>query len=127
MKILTIKTDQEVARIALWGEGELLKEKTWQAHRELSNTILQVIDEISEQSPETIEGIIVFKGPGSFTGLRIGITVANTLAYSLDIPIVATGGRDWENIGRSKLKNGENEKIAAAEYGGEANITSPRK
>jgi tRNA threonylcarbamoyladenosine biosynthesis protein TsaB len=37
-----------------------------------------------------IEGVVCFKGPGSFTGLRIGLTVGNALAYAQNIPVVAS-------------------------------------
>jgi tRNA threonylcarbamoyladenosine biosynthesis protein TsaB len=45
-----------------------------------------------------ISGIGVMKGPGSFTGLRIGLTVVNTLADSLNIPIVGAMGDNWRDL-----------------------------
>ena len=119
---LTIRTEKPEAEIAIYVDGEKQDEVLWQAHRELSDTILIKIDEIVKKDLSQLSGIVVFKGPGSFTGLRIGMTVANSLAYSLGIPIVATGGEDWKSEGISRLNAGENEKIAMPEYGGEANI-----
>ena len=78
-----------------------------------------------------LEGIGFFAGPGSFTSLRIGASVANTLADGLNIPIVAIKKEDedddWRQKAFEKLKNNENDKIALPFYGRDANITKPRK
>lgn len=78
-----------------------------------------------------LEGIGFFAGPGSFTGLRIGASVVNTLADGLNIPIVAVKKEDendnWQQKAFEKLKNNENDKIALPFYGRDANITKPRK
>ena len=88
---------------------------------------------------QDLSGLAVFAGPGSFTGLRIGATIMNTLASSIDIPIIAATNSDfsvqndenstddWREIARQKLANGENDKIALPFYGREARITKPRK
>ena len=64
---------------------------------------------------------------GKFYGLRIGLTVVNTLADSLNIPIVGAMGDNWRDLALDKLRSGENEKIVMPEYGATANITAPRK
>ena len=74
-----------------------------------------------------VSGIVGFKGPGSFTGLRIGLTVLNTFADSESIPIVGTIGEDWQIVGLQRLSSGENDKLVMPEYGAEAHITTPRK
>ena len=74
-----------------------------------------------------VSSLIVFKGPGSFTGLRIGITVANAIAYAQNIPIVGTTGENWRGDGLKKLSGGKNDKIVMPEYGAEPNITKSRK
>jgi tRNA threonylcarbamoyladenosine biosynthesis protein TsaB len=74
-----------------------------------------------------VSGIVVFKGPGSYTGLRIGITVVNTIADQVGVPIVGQTGENWIEKGLARLKLSENDRIVLPEYGGEANITKPRK
>jgi len=61
----------------------------------LSETLLTKIELLLKNNllnKEDLFQIQVNTGPGSYTSLRIGITVANLLAYSLDIPVVALGG-----------------------------------
>ena len=63
---------------------------SYHAHKALSSTILRKINEVLKVHSlemKDIEGILIYSGPGSFTGLRIGITLANALSDSLDIPI----------------------------------------
>ena len=129
--ILTIRTDKPEAEIGLFDNNKKVAYETWEAHRELSDTLLKKIDDMLQQHSMTpqkdLNGIVAFKGPGSFTGLRIGLTVGNALAYAVDVPIVAVGGDDWIQDGIARINNGDNDRIAMPEYGGEANITRPKK
>jgi tRNA threonylcarbamoyladenosine biosynthesis protein TsaB len=130
MIILTIRTDKPAAELGLYDDDKQVGYERWEAHRELSVTIHTKIKNLLntyKKDWDDIEGIICFKGPGSFTGLRIGLTVGNTLASSLGIPIVGSEHEDWITSGLTKLQNGKNETVALPEYGGEANITKPRK
>lgn len=102
----------------------------WEAGRQLAKGLLQFIDEqlrAQAKSWTDITGIIAFKGPGSFTGLRIGITVLNSLAYANSLPIVGQTGENWQQDGIRRLAAGETDEVVLPEYGGEANITLPRK
>jgi tRNA threonylcarbamoyladenosine biosynthesis protein TsaB len=130
MIILVIKTDSPEARIAIYENNKKLVEQSWLAHKQLSNTIHRKVDELVSargKSLQDLNGIIVFKGPGSFTGLRIGLSFANALSYSYRIPIVATGGDNWLSEGIKMLSSGQNDRIALPRYGAEAHITKPRK
>lgn len=129
--ILTIKTDQPDAAVGVYDvSGKALSTHTWYAHRQLSNTLLGVMrDQLAGQQAgfDSLTGIVVFKGPGSFTGLRIGATVANTLAYSLSIPVVGIADEhQWLERGLQRLQSGQNDKLVLPEYGAEAHITKPR-
>ncbi|OGL30628.1 tRNA (adenosine(37)-N6)-threonylcarbamoyltransferase complex dimerization subunit type 1 TsaB [Candidatus Saccharibacteria bacterium RIFCSPHIGHO2_02_FULL_47_12] len=130
MIILTIRTDKPEAEIGLYDDNKQLAYETWQAHRELSETLHQKIATILQKSNkdwQDIQGVVCFKGPGSFTGLRIGLTVGNALAYGLGAPIVSANGEDWVENGIKKLQKEEDEKIALPKYGSDPHITKPKK
>jgi len=130
MLILSIRTDKPDAEIGLYENGKKLAYETWHAHRDLSVTIHQKIQDLLTVKGLTfhkIEGIVVYKGPGSFTGLRIGISLANALAYGLSVPIVSTTGKDWQIDGIAQLKNGEDEVSIIPDYGSEPHVTQPIK
>lgn len=111
-------------------DNEVVYEHDWEANRMLADGLIQFLRESLNEHERTwddIEGVIVFQGPGSFTGLRIGITVVNTLADARLVPIVGVSGDDWVAVGVNRLSRGENDRLVLPEYGREANITSPRK
>jgi tRNA threonylcarbamoyladenosine biosynthesis protein TsaB len=95
----------------------------------LAETIHQKIKEIldeHEKSLSGIEGVVVFKGPGSFTGLRIGISVANALADGLDAPITGEEGEQWATQGIKRLLDRQNDRVVLPEYGAAPHITKPK-
>jgi tRNA threonylcarbamoyladenosine biosynthesis protein TsaB len=102
----------------------------WQADRELAKGLLDYIQRQLQQNDasfDDISGIGVFQGPGSFTGLRIGMTVLNTIADSQAIPIVSAVGDNWQEVALARLTRGEDDKIVLPLYGSDARITTPRK
>ena len=129
--ILALRTDKPIAELYLANSGTgAIIPYHWEAHRQLADTIHHEIEAIlhaNNQDWRAISGIIVYKGPGSFTGLRIGITVANTLAYASSIPIVGASGDNWLQDGMSALSSGSNEKLILPEYGGQVHITENKK
>ena len=128
--ILTIRTDNPQAEIGLYNSGVQLSYHKWQADRKLAKELLGVIrDELKKQSADwkDISGVVAFQGPGSFTGLRIGLTVANSIAYGQNIPIVAAQGDDWVTDGIKRLDDHETDRMVLPHYGAEANITMPKK
>ncbi len=125
---IAIKTDMSDTEIyRLDEDGQVERQKLWPAGRTLARDLPGELDQLIDGKYKDVTGIIVFKGPGSFTGLRIGITVANALAYAEGIPIVGTNGENWLASGREKLASGMNDKIVLPEYGAPANITAPKK
>ncbi len=129
MMILTIRTDKVESEIGLYDGKKRLDYEIWEAHRQLGTTIHLKIRELLERQSKTlqdVQGIVCFQGPGSFTGLRIGLTVANALAYALGIPVVARQDPTWLETGIADLLAGGNDKLAVPEYGSEAHITTPK-
>lgn len=127
--ILLLNTSTPVCEIDFVSTDEV-SELKWQADRQLAKGLLAFIHEqLVSRGLEwkDITGIGAFEGPGSFTGLRIGLTVMNTLADSLQIPIVGGRGDDWKADVKTRLESGENDRIVLPYYGSEANITTPRK
>lgn len=130
MLILTMRTDNPESEIGLYNDEQQLIYEVWPAHRQLAETIhdkLQTM--LQEQSKiwSDVQGIVVYKGPGSFTGLRIGLSVVNAIATSYQVPIIGTTGDAWIQDGISALTSGEGTKIALPEYGAPVHITAPRK
>jgi tRNA threonylcarbamoyladenosine biosynthesis protein TsaB len=130
MLVLTIRTDKPEAEIGLFEDSVQQAYTKWYAHRELSVTLHQKIQDLLASVSRTaaeVDGIVGFAGPGSFTGLRIGLTVANALAYSLQKPVVASSGEDWIITGINRLQNGESIGIALPEYGAPVHITQQKR
>lgn len=131
MILLTIRTDKPEAELGLYNDHQQLAYVIWPAHRQLAETIhlkIQKLLEDQQMKLENIQAVVIFKGPGSFTGLRIGFSVANALSYSLKIPIVASDNTEtWIKMGISRLETGENETVALPEYGSPPHITQPKR
>jgi tRNA threonylcarbamoyladenosine biosynthesis protein TsaB len=128
--ILTIRTDKPEAEIGLYDDDTQLAYEVWHAHRQLAETIHQKIEALLQGQDKTltdIQGIVTFQGPGSFTGLRIGLTVANALKYSYDLPIVSQQDPSWIETGVARLKKGESDELAMPYYGADAHITPQKK
>ena len=84
--------------------------------REMAERLLEFIAEKMAENKKNwddIEEITFFSGPGSFTGLRIGASVVNTLAHKLHVPLFDHNGNQHE--------------IILPDYGRPANISTPRK
>lgn len=125
---LAIRTDNSQAEIYLLNDqGVVQRQKVWLAERTLARDLPGEVDNLVDGDYGQLTGVLVYQGPGSFTGLRIGITVANAVAYAQLLPIVATAGENWLADGVDQLNNGAGDKIALPEYGAAPHITPPRK
>ena len=132
--ILILKTGTEENLLELreldGGEESVKFHFTWPASKLLSEELPGMIEDALsslELGFDDISGVIGFKGPGSYTGLRIGITVINAIADQVGAPIVGETGDNWIEDCLNRLRSGENDQIILPEYGGDANITKPRK
>jgi tRNA threonylcarbamoyladenosine biosynthesis protein TsaB len=127
--ILLLDTSTPTCRLT-FVDGEWRYDDEWEAARGLAKGLLGYLKDMLEKNGkrwEDIDGIVAFQGPGSFTGLRIGLTVLNTIASAEQIPIVGTTGEEWQNEGLNRLARGEDDQLVLPEYGRDANITLPRK
>lgn len=118
------------AQITLVSDDGAKNTHEWEAGRTLARDMLAYLrDLLAEQSLTfaDITGIGVNRGPGSYTGLRIGMTVLNTLASAEHIAIVGATGEAWQDDCLRRLSTGEDDQMVLPEYGGDANITQPRK
>jgi tRNA threonylcarbamoyladenosine biosynthesis protein TsaB len=127
--ILLLDTSTPLCKLTLI-DGDWRYDDEWQADRTLAKYLLKYLSEQLQKNGKTfndISGIGVFEGPGSFTGLRIGLTVLNTIANSQRIPIVGAQGESWQQTALARLRNNENDEMVLPFYGSEAHITKPRK
>lgn len=127
--ILALDTSTPVCHFILL-DGDQRYEYDWDIGRDLADGLIGYIrQQLADHgvSWQDITAIAVYKGPGSFTGLRIGLTVMNTVADTMSIPIVGETGDDWVDKAVGRLNNGENERLVMPMYGSEPNITTPRK
>lgn len=127
--ILLLDTSTPICKLTLI-DGDRRYDSQWQADRTLAKGLLAYLrDQLALRGKtfDDISAIGALRGPGSFTGLRIGLTVLNTMADARDIPIVGGMGVDWQAEAQEKLTRGDNEKIVLPFYGGDAHITKPRK
>ena len=96
---LAIDTSTDTASLTLTQDSEVLAELTWCCEQNHSTQLLPRLTTLLNQSKLDIQstsGIIVAKGPGSFNGLRVGISTAKGLAFSLGIPIVGISSLEAE-------------------------------
>ena len=130
MVILAIRTDKPLAEIALFNNGDCIETYTWEAHRQLAETLHQKIQDVLKKNNfdwSDVRGLVIYQGPGSFTGLRIGLSVVNALAASLSAAIVGETGDHWQADGLARLRNGEDQQLVMPEYGAPVHITQQRK
>lgn len=88
---LAIDTSTDTASLALASETDILAELTWRCGQNHTRTLLPNLALLLERVGATVkslDAIIVAKGPGSFNGLRVGLSAAKGLAFSLSIPII---------------------------------------
>jgi len=91
MLVLGIDTSTRYASIALVKNGNLLSEYTWECTQNHSVSVIPALKDLLEKTGvnvNDIKGIGVATGPGTFNGLRVSLSIAKSLAFSLGIPIV---------------------------------------
>ncbi len=92
--ILNIDTSTSTCSVALASNGQLLavrEVKNTRDHASIITVLIAELFEITGKKVTDIDAIAVCKGPGSFTGLRIGVSAAKGLCYAIDKPLISIG------------------------------------
>lgn len=95
--ILSIETGTDVCSVALANDGELMALRESDEGRDHAKKVALFVDELLRETgvqPADLDAIAVGKGPGSYTGLRIGVSFAKGMCYALNIPLIAVGSLD---------------------------------
>lgn len=92
--ILGIETGTDICSVSLSRDNELLALRESEGGQDHARKLALYIDEVlkfHDFEPDELDAVAVGKGPGSYTGLRIGVSTAKGLCYGLGIPLVAVG------------------------------------
>lgn len=95
--ILCIETGTDVCSVGIAKEGELLSLRESDEGRDHARKVGVFVDELLRETglvPDDLDAVAVGKGPGSYTGLRIGVSFAKGLCYGLQKPLLAVGSLD---------------------------------
>ena len=95
--ILLIETGTDICSVGIARDGELLSLRESDRGRDHARQVAAFVDEALEEMglhPEALDAVAVGKGPGSYTGLRIGVSFAKGLCYGIGRPLIAIGSLD---------------------------------
>lgn len=104
--ILNIETSTEVCSVSIAQNGlTLFKKETLEGlnHSKILTVFIEELFTENNIKPKMIDAVAVSKGPGSYTGLRIGVSVAKGLCYGLDVPLISVNS--LEILGISAARN----------------------
>ena len=91
MNVLAIDTSNQILGVAVVKNGETAGELITNIKKNHSVRLMPAIDQLmkeTEVTPSDLERIVVAKGPGSYTGVRIGLTTAKSMGWALNIPVI---------------------------------------
>ena len=98
MRILSVSTAEQEASLALFEGSVLVGETVWGSSKTHSRRLLSMVDHLVETqaglSLDRLDGFIAARGPGSFTGVRIGIGVVKGLAFGTSRPSAGVSSLD---------------------------------
>lgn len=108
MYSLYIDTHDTEIVIGLYKDGSLIARKVKESTRHHSDYTMPMLKEVLDSNNIKVNElgeILVVNGPGSFTGVRIGVTIAKTLAYTLNIPIKTITSLEMYACGEKEKDN----------------------
>lgn len=109
MTILAIDTSNYALGVALLEENQVLGEYMTNLKKNHSIRIMPAIETLMrdcDREPADLTKVVVAKGPGSYTGVRIGVTIAKTLAWTLKIPLVGVSSLEILASGTGRYFDG---------------------
>lgn len=109
MNVLAIDTSNYALGIALINEEQVIGEYTTNMKKNHSIRVMPAIERLMadcDWQPGDLDKIVVAKGPGSYTGVRIGVTIAKTLAWTLKIPLVGVSSLEALAAGTGRYFDG---------------------
>ena len=110
MTILAIDTSNYALGVALVEEDQVLGEYITNLKKNHSVRIMPAIQTLMkdcERVPADLTKIVVAEGPGSYTGVRIGVSIAKTLAWTLNIPLVGVSSLEILAAGTGRYFSGD--------------------
>jgi tRNA threonylcarbamoyladenosine biosynthesis protein TsaB len=105
--VLAIDTATSIAGLALYSEDRVLSEETWITRGNHTVELVPALARMMERqrmSPQDLGGLVVSVGPGSFTGVRIGLAAAKGLALALNLPLVGVPALDAAAYAHASLR-----------------------
>jgi len=95
--ILSIDTSQDDYAFGVYWPGKI--QRTFFKRRQVDQDALYLLTLFLKEvkiSPKELKAVVVFRGPGSYTGLRSGISIANSIGYLLNIPVIGLFGKKYQ-------------------------------
>ena len=120
--LVAMDTASDVAGVALLEGGGLLGEVTWNARQSHSRQLLPALDWLlshSDRSKDQIAAIAVCLGPGSYAGMRVGLSTAKAMAYALDVSLMGVGRLEAEAL---PLVEASNRRVIPVQAAGRAEL-----
>lgn len=97
MTMLAIDTATDNASVAFYNANGVIAEQTWRAHREQTAQLVPVMQSLMRDvrlTPGELSAVACAVGPGSFNGLRVGLSTAKAVATALSIPLYGLSNLD---------------------------------
>lgn len=135
---IAINSSSEPTAVAILCAGQILAEKSWSSNRDEAAKIIPAIAALLKKSHvqfRDVEKVLVINGPGPFTGMRIGVTIANAIAWATKsklqtattAELLKTKGKSFGEVALQLQKKAKTVKFAKALYLKKPHITTPKR